>query len=70
MTNYISPQDLGEILVNSTIYRCKSETCSDNGGVCVLIFPCAFEPPTSCTTPRSFTDNEEDPDCQWEVISP
>lgn len=61
-------QDLGEILKDCTIYRCKSSTCSDNGGVCHLIVPCFFEAPKDCTNRESFTDNEEEPDCEWEEI--
>jgi hypothetical protein len=64
----VSAQELGEILKDSTIYRCTSETCEDNGGVCILVVPDDFEPPTSCTNPESFTDNGEDPDCKWEEI--
>jgi hypothetical protein len=47
------------------IYRCNSDTCSDNGGVCVLIIPDMFEAPTACTNPESFTDNGDEPDCKW-----
>lgn len=63
-----SAQELGEILADSTIYRCKSDTCSDSGGTCVLIIPDFFEAPTSCTNPESFTDNGDEPECKWEVI--
>ena len=48
-----------------TIYRCKSETCSDNGGVCILIIPDGFEEPTSCVNPDSFIDTDNVPDCKW-----
>jgi len=64
-----SAQELGDILSCSTIYRCKSETCGDNGGVCVLIIPNLFEPPTSCTNPEAFAEEmETECDCKWEEI--
>lgn len=58
--------ELGEILAGSDIYRCKSRTCEDNGGVCVLIVKPGFEEPTSCTNPGSFYDDD---DCEWEKIA-
>jgi hypothetical protein len=61
-------QEIGAILEDSTIYQCKSSTCSDNGGVCTLIIPVGFEPPTSCTNSESFTDNADIPDCKWRKI--
>ena len=64
----LSAQDLGDILKDSTIYQCKSDTCSDNGGCCVLIVPCFFESPDSCVNPSAFTDNGDDPECKWEEI--
>ena len=64
----VTAQELGETLKDSTVYCCASPTCGDNGGVCILIIPDDFEPPTSCTNPESFTDNGEEPDCKREEI--
>jgi hypothetical protein len=65
-------QDLGEILQDSEIYRCKSETCGDNGGVCVLIIPCIFDKPQNgkegCSYPDHFAEDDEECDCEWELI--
>jgi hypothetical protein len=49
-------------------YRCKSDTCEDNGGVCILLIPDGYEAPTSCVNPKSFTDNGDEPDCKWEEL--
>ena len=63
----LSIEDLGELLINSTIYRCNSETCSDNGGVCTLFIPCMFDEPQNgkegCSYPEHFDDDECD--CKW-----
>jgi hypothetical protein len=48
-----------------TIYRCKSPTCMDNGGVCELKIPEGYESPTSCVNPELFL---EECDCKWEEI--
>jgi hypothetical protein len=61
--------ELGEILHGSEIYRCKSETCADNGGVCVLIVPDGFEHPVGCTNPLSFAVVDTDCDCEWEKVA-
>ena len=65
-------QEIGEILTDSDIYRCKSATCDDNGGVCVLIVPCMFDAPQNgrdgCSFPDHFNDEEEESDCVWEKI--
>jgi len=66
----ISVQELGEILRYSDIYRCNSTICGDNGGVCILIVPCLFEAPTSCTNPEAFSEEmETECDCKWEKIA-
>jgi hypothetical protein len=50
-------------------YRCNSDTCSDSGGVCILCIPdMDFAPPTSCVNPEAFTDNGDEPDCEWEEL--
>jgi hypothetical protein len=27
-----------------------------------------FAPPTSCVNPEAFTDNGDEPDCEWEEL--
>jgi hypothetical protein len=70
----LTVQELGEILQDSDIYRCTSETCSDNGGVCVLIVPCMFAPPEDgkdgCSYPDHFIIEDTDEcDCKWVKIA-
>ena len=48
-----------------SIYRCKSETCSDNGGVCTMIVHDMFSKPEKCPYPSAWEDFEEDCDCEW-----
>lgn len=49
-------------------YRCKSQTCGDNGGVCELSIPTGYIPPQSCVNPECFDDDCCEPDCKWEQI--
>lgn len=59
-------QEFAEILIDVTIYQCTSETCSDNGGVCTLLIPSGFEPPTSCTNIEAFSEEMgTECDCKW-----
>jgi hypothetical protein len=68
--NGISIQELGEILKDCELYRCKSATCSDNGGVCHLIIPTIFDKPQDgregCCYPDDFEDECE---CKWERVA-
>jgi hypothetical protein len=56
-----------ELLKGKVVYRCKSRTCSNGGGVCVLLLPeIDFRPPMACVNPECFY--EEQTDCEWEMI--
>jgi hypothetical protein len=63
---YQSERD--KVLDGKTTYRCKSDTCEDNGGCCILVIPCGYESPTSCVNPESFENNGDTPDCIWEEL--
>lgn len=50
------------------IYRCKSDTCSCNGGVCMIIIDDMFDAPEICPYPSAWDGMEDECDCKWVEI--
>lgn len=69
----LSKKDIRDLLKDSDVYRCTSKTCSDNGGVCVLIIPDMFCAPADglkgCSYPDDFNDDDCECKCKWKKIS-